>query len=72
GYKQIFKLLKDEVKEASEESGLMPEFLASKKQLNQLLSWKWKKGCAPECKPDVVQGWRGKLLEARFMSVLEK
>ncbi|WP_300175329.1 ribonuclease D [uncultured Aliivibrio sp.] len=71
-YKQIFKLLKDEVKEASDESGLMPEFLASKKQLNQLLSWKWKKNGAPECKPDAIQGWRSELLEARFMSVLDK
>lgn len=72
GYKQIFKLLKDEVKIASDKSGLMPEFLASKKQLNQLLSWKWKKNAAPELKPDVLKGWRGELLEARFMSVIEK
>ena len=72
GYKQIFKLLKDEVKLASEQSGLMPEFLSSKKQLNQLLSWKWKKNAAPEFKPETLNGWRGGLLEARFMSVLEK
>ncbi len=72
GYKQIFKLLKDHVKLVSEQSGLMPEFLASKKQLNKLLSWKWKKNSDPELKPDVLIGWRGELLGAGFSAILEK
>lgn len=72
GYKQIFKLLKDEVKAASDQSGLMPEFLASKKQLNQLLSWKWKKNSHPDLKPDVLKEWREGLLAERFMAVLDK
>lgn len=41
-YKQVFKKLKDEVKKAAQHSGLATEFLASKKQLNQYLSWVWK------------------------------
>lgn len=62
GYKQIFKVLKDEVKLASEKSGLATEFLASKKQLNQMLSWVWKHKRNPEKLPDVMQGWRLELL----------
>ncbi len=62
GYKQQFKLLKDEVKKASQASGLATEFLASKKQLNQFLSWVWKKERNPERLPDVMQGWRKELL----------
>ncbi|PML57217.1 ribonuclease D [Vibrio lentus] len=58
GYKQLFKVLKDEVKTASQHSGLATEFLASKKQLNQVLSWIWKYDRNPEKLPDVMQGWR--------------
>ncbi|UPR34952.1 ribonuclease D [Vibrio cyclitrophicus] len=58
GYKQLFKVLKDEVKTASQHSGLATEFLASKKQLNQVLSWVWKHQRNPEKLPDVMQGWR--------------
>lgn len=58
GYKQLFKKLKDEVKAVSQTTGLATEFLASKKQLNQLLSWVWKKERNPEKLPDVMQGWR--------------
>nr|WP_216612051.1 ribonuclease D [Vibrio sp. RE86] len=58
GYKQKFKVLKDEVKKASAASGLATEFLASKKQLNQLLSWVWKKDRDPAKLPDVMKNWR--------------
>ncbi|MFA0084544.1 ribonuclease D [Vibrio sp. 10N.261.51.F12] len=58
GYKQVFKVLKDEVKAASQQTGLATEFLASKKQLNQFLSWVWKKDRDPAALPDVMQGWR--------------
>lgn len=57
-YKQLFKCLKDEVKVASQASGLATEFLASKKQLNQFISWVWNKDRNPEQLPDVMQGWR--------------
>ncbi len=62
GYKQLFKRLKDEVKNVSHSSGLASEFLASKKQLNQLLSWVWKHDRDPERLPDLMQGWRLPLL----------
>ncbi|USD33382.1 MULTISPECIES: ribonuclease D [Vibrio] len=62
GYKQKFKTLKDEVKKVSQSSGLATEFLASKKQLNQLISWVWKKDRDPAHLPDVMQGWRLELM----------
>lgn len=62
GYKQLFKNLKDVVKQVSQTTGLATEFLASKKQLNQLLNWVWKLERDPEQLPDVMQGWRQLLL----------
>ncbi len=71
GYKQLFKKLKDEVKSVSQSSGLATEFLASKKQLNQLLSWVWNKGRDPEHLPDVMSGWRQSLLGERLNKLVE-
>lgn len=62
GYKQLFKVLKDEVKKASDKSGLATEFLASKKQLNSLLTWVWRRNRDEAKRPDLMQGWRLELL----------
>ncbi|MDG3087494.1 ribonuclease D [Vibrio hannami] len=62
GYKQKFKDLKDEVKKVSHTSGLATEFLASKKQLNQYISWVWRHERNPAKLPDVATGWRKELL----------
>ncbi|MFM2590469.1 ribonuclease D [Vibrio sp. TBV020] len=70
GYKQKFKVLKDEVKRASTTSGLATEFLASKKQLNQLMSWVWKKDRDPAKLPDVMQSWRLELFGEKLNKLL--
>ena len=62
GYKQRFSLLKDEVKKASQKTGLATEFLASKKQLNQFISWVWNDKRDETKRPDVMQGWRLEIL----------
>lgn len=69
-YKHKFKALKDEVKKVSQSSGLATEFLASKKQLNQLISWVWKKNRDPQQLPDVMQGWRLDLLGEKLNKLL--
>lgn len=69
-YKQLFKELKDTVKGAAQSQGLAPEFVASKKQLNQLLSWVWKGNQDPEKTPDVMQGWRRQVVGTRLMKKL--
>nr|WP_306310070.1 ribonuclease D [Vibrio sp. B172a] len=71
GYKQIFKNMKDVVKVASQKSGLATEFLASKKQINQIISWVWKKDRDPARLPDVMQGWRLELLGEKMNKVLK-
>ncbi|GEM74768.1 ribonuclease D [Vibrio sagamiensis] len=71
GYKQIFKNLKDVVKVVSQQTGLATEFLASKKQINQLISWVWKKNCDPLLLPDLMQGWRCSLVGEKMLKVLK-
>ncbi|WP_073605534.1 ribonuclease D [Vibrio aerogenes] len=62
GYKQLFKTLKTQVTSVAEAHNLANEFVASRKQLNDLISWIWKHQEA-ECKtPDLMQGWRKPLL----------
>lgn len=70
GYKQLFKQLKDEVKRASIKSGLTTEFLASKKQLNQLIKWIWKYDRDPSRLPDLMQGWRIDLLGSKLDKII--
>ncbi|KIN12306.1 ribonuclease D [Vibrio mytili] len=71
GYKQVFKNMKDLVKSASQKSGLATEFLASKKQINQLISWVWKKDRDPAQLPDLMQGWRLELLGEKMSKALK-
>lgn len=69
-YKQVFKKLKDKVTSVSKETGLAPEFLASKKQINQLISWVWKRHKEGSL-PDVMQDWRYGLFGAELLAKLE-
>ncbi len=70
-YKQTFKILKDEVKKVSQGSGLATEFLASKKQINQLISWVWKNQRDPLIVPDLMQGWRLDLLGEKLNALIK-
>ena len=70
-YKQVFKNMKDVVKVASQKSGLATEFLASKKQINQIISWVWKKDRDPASLPDVMQSWRLELLGEKMNKLLK-
>jgi ribonuclease D len=44
--------------------------LASKKQLNQLISWVWKKDRDPSILPDVMQSWRLELMGEKLNKLL--
>ncbi|OBT08557.1 ribonuclease D [Vibrio sp. UCD-FRSSP16_10] len=70
-YKQTFKTLKDEVNTVVKQSHFAPEFLASKKQINQLISWVWRKDKAEDATPDLMQGWRKSLLGERLLKKLD-
>ncbi len=68
-YKQVFKSLKALVAETAEQHGVSQELLASRRQINQLLNWHWK--LKPQAgKPELVDGWRGTLLEDGIAEIL--
>ncbi|KCV74113.1 ribonuclease D [Vibrio parahaemolyticus VP49] len=70
GYKQVFKNMKDVVKSAAQNQ-VSDRVLASKKQINQLISWVWKKDRDPARLPDVMQGWRLELLGEKMNKALK-
>ena len=68
GYKQTYKRLKEFLQQIAQEHQLAMENLASKKQMNQFLSWHYKinnADKAPE-QVDLIQGWRAQLLAERL------
>ncbi|OON40600.1 ribonuclease D [Izhakiella australiensis] len=64
-YKRLFKEIKAQIAEVAQETGLSPELLASRRQINQLLNWHWQ--LKPQERiPELVSGWRGDLLKQRI------
>ena len=57
---QLNKKVKTFIAEKAEKIELLPENLASKKQINQFLSWHFKLNNAPEYSQtiDILTGWR--------------
>ncbi|MFD2180080.1 ribonuclease D [Veronia pacifica] len=72
GYKQLVKVVKDEINAVAESSGLVPEFIGSKKQINQAIKWAWVHDRSPDKCPDLLSGWRDELLSSRVMPLLDK
>lgn len=72
GYKGAYRDVKDIVEQFAEKANVPVEAIASKRQVNQVLSWLWKlddSGRETAFKPDLLQGWRGQLMA---QSLLEK
>lgn len=68
-YRKAFKDFKALVQQVSERSGLSPELLASRRQINQLLSWHWQ--LKPrERLPELLAGWRGELMAEEITQLL--
>ncbi len=59
------------MEEVSQTSDLASEFLASKKQVNQMISWYWAKDEDPEKCPDLMQGWRKVLLGDKLAELIK-
>jgi len=73
GYKQIFKKVKQFINDVSQSSGLSVESLASKKQINQFLSYYFKingEGNSAH-NVDVLTGWRAHLFGQRLLTYAE-
>jgi len=70
GYRVQFKKIKEFILQASQQSGLNVELLASRRQINQLLSWHWHLKPLPR-PPELVSGWREQLFGAALLERLE-
>ncbi|WP_039056721.1 ribonuclease D [Enterobacter sp. Bisph1] len=61
GYRKAFKAIKALVQTVGESENISVELLASRRQINQLLNWHWK--LKPQnMLPELINGWRGKLM----------
>ncbi len=69
-YKQAVKNIKEITNKLAEELGVVSEFVASKKQIHQLLKWAWVLECKGEKTPDLLVGWRKQYLETQLMKLL--
>jgi len=78
GYKQIFKQVKTFIANISEQHNLAIENLASKKQINQFLSWYFDLNGAKEVnkgnvsKPDILTAWRCELFGQALQEFAQK
>ena len=73
GYKQNFKKVKNILTQYSEKTNLQPENFASKKQINQFLSWHFKINGA-ENQPqlvDIMRGWRQQLFGDKLLAFVK-
>ena len=68
-YRQLFAQLKEAVKQVSASSGYSQEMLASRRQINQLISAHWKLKPS-ETQPELLYGWRGELLANSLNEIL--
>ena len=69
GYKSLFKDLKACIKQISEQTGFSQELLASRRQINQVLSAHWQ--IKPREKtPELLKGWRGELMAEKIAAII--
>ncbi|QUI68314.1 ribonuclease D [Pseudoalteromonas sp. M8] len=71
GYKAACKDIKQVIAEVAKTNDIPVDVFASKKQINQVISWSWKK--SPEekqllMKPDLALGWRAELVADKLDS----
>ncbi len=73
GYKQNFKKVKNYITELGTQANLLTENLASKKQINQFLSWHFKLNGAEDNLHlvDIMRGWRKALFGDKLLAFVE-
>ncbi len=69
GYRKAFKDIKALIHQVSEQHRFNSELLASRRQINQLLSAHWKLKQL-NGKPELLSGWRGELLAEPVAEIL--
>ncbi|MEC5318883.1 ribonuclease D [Brenneria populi subsp. brevivirga] len=71
GYKKAFKAIKALVQNVSERSGLSSELLASRRQINRVLNWRWQLN-ERNSEPEMLSGWRNALFGAELRGILQE
>ncbi|KZN60204.1 hypothetical protein N473_24810 [Pseudoalteromonas luteoviolacea CPMOR-1] len=64
-YKKAAKEIKSDITDVAKKFDLPVDVIASKKQINQVISWNWKLSAKERevmIKPDLFQGWRKQLI----------
>lgn len=66
GYKKSLKEMRATLEQVAKQNDIPLDVLASKKQMNQLISWKWKgkSESVGQLKPDLMSSWRKELVRA--------
>lgn len=67
GYKNAFKKLKEHLTLWAEEANIGMENFASKKQMNQFLSWHYQINQVKQTDVDLLQGWRQEIIGERLL-----
>lgn len=71
-YKKLVTEIKEQTNAVADELGMVPEFVASKKQIHQVLKWVWFDERKPEKMPDLLTGWRQYFLYEKVLAILDK
>ncbi len=71
GYRQMFKALKEQIQLTASKTGLSVELLASRRQINHLISVAWGV-TSPAREPELISGWRGALFGAELRAILRQ
>jgi ribonuclease D len=72
GYKKAYKQIKGIIEEVARQVNIPAEAIASKRQVNQLLSWQWKlddEARQTAFKPDLLQGWRHDIVGEQLLQL---
>lgn len=70
-YRNAFKAIKNLVTQVSEDSAVSAELLASRRQINRLLSWYWQLAPGRQL-PEMISGWRGDLMKTPLEALLQQ
>lgn len=69
GYKQFFAKIKALIKTVAQEQSLAPEFIGSKRIINEYIKWVWVYKKDPERIPKLICDWRAELLGEALKSI---
>jgi len=69
GYKQVFKRIKNFVQKMAKQHEVLPENMASKKQINQFLTWHYKLNGQSDCREQIelLRDWRFELVGEQLL-----